>query len=224
MGNTTSILHGGRKVRIFSESYFFHRRSLKFSYYLNFFKKNKNKTYKTTRAAEAQRYIKKNLTHNLTPLPLRLIFSTGVPLRRFLRFVIDIKSNTAAETQRHIKNNLSSLYWSFFFACVSLRLFFAFGASSFQSGYPHFNIYSRKGTGAGARHMILTFFVEDSFVGMTANNINVSAYCTLRLIGNTKNSIKKKGPQNTQKYTEVFFIIYLYSFCVFLCVLWALNF
>jgi hypothetical protein len=101
-----------------------------------------------------------------------------------LRLLIDIKGNTAAETQRHIKKNLSSLYWLFFFTCVSLRYAYvylrvykteksALGAqwnnisfremehlklksnyvlasvvpSGLFSSYPHFKIYSRKGTG-----------------------------------------------------------------------------
>jgi hypothetical protein len=102
----------------------------------------------------------------------------------------------AAEAQRHIKKNLSFPFMFYFCAYMSLRHYFAFGA--LQSSYPHFNIYSRKGTGAGP--MILTFFVEDNFLGMTANNTNItrSCSCTLRLIGNAINSIKKKGPQNTQ--------------------------
>jgi hypothetical protein len=33
--------------------------------------------------------------------------------------------------------------------------------------------------------------------------------------------MKKEGPQNTQKDTEVFYLNFLYFFCVFLCVLWA---
>jgi hypothetical protein len=73
-----------------------------------------------THAAKAKRYIKKKVTHKLTPLPLRLNFSAGVPLRRFLRPLIAKKSNKATETQRRIKENLSSRFWLFFLACVSL--------------------------------------------------------------------------------------------------------
>jgi len=60
--------------------------------------------------------------------------------------------------------------------------------------------------------MILTFFVNDKFAALVANNINVTSPCTLRLICNVKNFIIKKGPQNTQKCTEVFIFC---SFCLF---------
>jgi hypothetical protein len=78
------------------------------------------KLHMLTGAAMTQRYIGKKLIHNLTPLPLRLNFSAGVSLRRFSGLLIDIKSTKTTETQRHIKKNLSSPFWLFFFACVSL--------------------------------------------------------------------------------------------------------
>jgi hypothetical protein len=86
------------------------------------------KLHPLTRAAKTPRHIKKKHSHNLTPL--RLIFNAGVSLRRFLPPYIDIKNNKAAEMQRQIKNNLSSLNWSFFLACVSLRSFFKYLHSS----------------------------------------------------------------------------------------------
>jgi len=237
--------------------------------------KCEKKLHPLTSAAKTQRHIKKKFPHNLTPLTLRLIFCAGVSLRRFLPPFIAIKNNKAAGTQRQIKNNLSSLYWSFFFACVSLRYFFKYLHSSKSKtaalgaqwknisikdmGYlklkinyviasvvssglvchrtPTSNIYSRKGTGGGESHMILTFFVNDKYEALVANNTNVTASCTLRLICNVKNFIIKKGPQTTQNVTlrsgsatkherhrSFYFLLILSFFCVFCVVCGPLSF
>ena len=217
-------------MNILKENRFFHNTSTGFSYYLNLIEKNK--TFKPERAAKTQRHITKKTTYHLTPLPLRFHFFAH-PLWHFLRFFIDLKSNTAAETEQHIKRKPLLIFW--FYSCVwmSLRLLFSSGASFFLSGYPHFNIYSRKGTGSGegANLMILTFIVNDTFADTTANNIIITTPCpcTLRLTANTRYFIIKKGPQNTQKDTEVqrriqgvfIFFHYIFFLCI-LCVLWAL--
>ncbi|MFW9878542.1 MAG: hypothetical protein ACFFG0_36130 [Candidatus Thorarchaeota archaeon] len=132
-----------------SKNYFFHNTSLKFSYYLNFFKKNKKKKYKTTRAAKAPRYIKKKLTHNLTPLPLRLNFSIGVSLRRFFNFLIDIKSNTAAETQRRIKKTSPPPYGFIFVPACLCGSFLHLGWFRFSQGTPISTYIAAKVQGQG---------------------------------------------------------------------------
>jgi len=151
-------------------------------------KEGVKKLHPLTRAAKTQRHIKKKLTHNLTPLPLWLIFCACVSLRRFLPPYIDIKNNKAAEMQRHIKNNLSFPFRLSFFACVSLRYFFK---------YLHYSTKKTAALGAqwnnisfgGMKHLELkSNYVFASFVpsGLFCHRTHTSIYIVAKVQGEVK--------------------------------------